>query len=118
MEIILKTQMKLEEMTNPMVSELATQITADSWFGLVREEEANKLLAGKKIGTYLFRESADGSIFLSGINDQGAVSHNRFLKNDLVWLALNTGPYLRKSAAELISLCLHCVDAECSPLKA
>lgn len=100
-----------------LIQDLLANIDPASWYGEMSGESSERLLQGKKVGTYLFRLDPLGTVFLSGINVDGSVEHSIILKNDSMWLGIDAEPYLRDSVNTLIHLCLHCKEEECVPLR-
>ena len=86
------------------------------WYGTMPSEEAEKMLKGKKRGTFFFREELSGDLYLSGINHDNEIQHTRFRKNLLSWTWINGGEHECSSIQELIAACLHCDENAIYPL--
>lgn len=89
----------------------------DAYYGQMSTQHAEKILNGKKIGTYFFREESDGTLFLSGINQDKEVQHSEIQKKEKTWYGFNGGNHKAADAFALVALCLHCKEHDCISLK-
>lgn len=103
----------LRDANNPSENEMISHLKEGEWFSLMEKRQAEKLLAGKKVGTYFFRLDPNGEVILSGINRDGIFEHSKIKKNDAVWLGIQGSLNIAKEVHILIPFCLHLKADEC-----
>lgn len=89
-----------------------------AWQGNLSASEAESLLQGKKVFTYLLRSgSAQDSYHITFVKEDGSIHHEllTFKTDQGLWCYKNfTTIYLKKTVNELIPAMLHCDAIVCN----